>query len=109
MVISRTVVLFECLVVFLCLFISLFLFALKKNKMSSEKKIKSGSVTGDQKQTIIDFMESPPHLAKGKFSASFTNEKATNLWQELTTLLNCIPGPIKKWKAWRRVSISIFE
>jgi len=77
--------------------------------MSSEKKIKSGSVTGDQKQTIIDFMESPPHLAKGKFSASFTNEKATNLWQELTTLLNCIPGPIKKWKAWRRVSISILK
>ncbi|CAI6358351.1 unnamed protein product [Macrosiphum euphorbiae] len=70
--------------------------------MSSEKKIKSGSLTGDQKQTIIDFMESHPHLAKGKFSASFTNEKATNLWQELTASLNSIPGSIKEWKAWRR-------
>ncbi|VVC25086.1 Hypothetical protein CINCED_3A018090 [Cinara cedri] len=35
--------------------------------MPLEKKIKSGSVTGNQKQTIIDFMESHPHLAKGQF------------------------------------------
>jgi len=67
--------------------------------------MKSLFVTGDQKQTIIHFMESHSHLTKGKFSESFTNEKATNLWQELTTLLNSIPGPIKEWKTWRRVSI----
>jgi len=71
--------------------------------MSCEKRKKSHSITNDQKSAMVDFLNSHSDLLKGKHSATFTQNIAAKQWQELTDLLNSIPGPIKDWKAWRRV------
>ncbi|CAI6342984.1 unnamed protein product [Macrosiphum euphorbiae] len=52
---------------------------------------------------MVDFLNNHSDLLKGKHSATFTKHIAAKQWQELTDLLNSIPGPIKYWKAWRRV------
>lgn len=71
--------------------------------MSSEKRKKGHSVTNDQKMAMVDFLNNHSELLKGKHSATFTQSIAAQQWQQLTTILNSIPGPIKDWKAWRRV------
>jgi len=71
--------------------------------MSIEKKNKCKSVTSDQKAAMIDFLKNHDELAKGKHSSTFTQAIAKNLWEELSRILNSIPGPVKDWKSWRRV------
>lgn len=71
--------------------------------MSSEKRKKSHSVTNDQKTAMVEFLSSHSDLLKGKHTATFTQNIAAQQWQELTNILNAIPGPIKEWKTWRRV------
>lgn len=75
---------------------------------TQQKRKKSKSVTDGQKSAMIDFLQNHPELYKGKHTASYTQVIATQQWQELTGILNAIPGPIKDWKAWRRVSIKIY-
>ncbi|XP_050065583.1 uncharacterized protein LOC126554567 [Aphis gossypii] len=70
--------------------------------MSVEKRFKSKSVTNDQKSAMVDFMKNHEELAKGKHSSTFTQAIARQQWEELSGVLNSIPGPIKDWKAWRR-------
>jgi len=71
--------------------------------MSCEKRKKSQSVTNNQKTTTVDFLENHSDLLKGQHSATFTQNIAAKQWQELTNLLNSIPGPLKDWKAWHRI------
>ncbi|CAI6356792.1 unnamed protein product [Macrosiphum euphorbiae] len=51
---------------------------------------------------MVDFLNNHSDLLKGKHSATFTKNIAAKQWQELTDLLNSIPGPIKHWKTWHR-------
>lgn len=72
--------------------------------MSPDKNKESKSVTDDQKAAMIDFLRSHDDLLKGKQSQTFTQAVAKQQWEELTEVLNSILGPIKDWKAWRKVS-----
>lgn len=73
--------------------------------MSTDKRQKGKSVTNDQKAAMVDFFKCHPNLYKGKHTVKFTQAIATQQWEELSAILNSIPGPIKDWKAWRRVSV----
>jgi len=72
---------------------------------TNEKQIKSKSVTNDQKAAMVDFLKIHEDLSKGKHTSTFTQSVAKQQWEELSGILNSIPGPIKDWKSWRRVSL----
>lgn len=65
------------------------------------------SITSDQKEALVEFMENHPDLRKGKFSINFTTAIAKSQWEECRILLNSIPGPAKEWQEWRKVIINI--
>jgi len=45
-------------------------------------------------------------MYKGKLTATYTNAISIVLWQEVTCILNAIPGgAIKDWRQWRKVGI----
>lgn len=71
-------------------------------------KGRTGYITTEQKETLIEFMKQNPELKLGKFSASFTAKDAQNKWMTLTEELHKIPnGATKEWKQWRKVSTEI--
>lgn len=71
--------------------------------MASQKKIKSKSVTSEQKQLLISFVTKYPELNTKKFSSKFTYKDAQRLWEEITDVLNNSIGPQKNWTEWRKV------
>lgn len=74
--------------------------------MSTTKR--SGYVTVEQKEALIEFMKQNPELKSGKFSATFTLKEAQKAWLRLTEELHKIPnGAVKDWKQWRKVSKEI--
>lgn len=75
--------------------------------MNTNMKLKKSSVSKQQKEGLIDFMEAHPDLMRGKFSATFTTNVAKNLWQQCAELLNAIPGPTKEWNEWRKVKLFV--
>ena len=43
-------------------------------------------------------------LLSGKFSSSFTFKTAQKRWEEIAESLNTMPGAVKNWNKWRKVS-----
>lgn len=68
-----------------------------------EKKSNSKSVTDEQKQLLIDFVQKHPKLCTKKFGPSFTKKNAQSLWLTITKMLNNLVGPKKTWIEWRKV------
>jgi hypothetical protein len=65
---------------------------------------RSGYVTVEQKETLVEFMKQNPELKSGKFSATFTIKEAQKTWIRLAEELHKIPnGAVKDWKQWRKV------
>lgn len=77
-----------------------------KLNMEVDNSKRLGTLTGEQKRELLEFMENHPELRSGKFSQQFTFKKAQKLWLELSEKLNAYPGAQKEWKQWRKVSIS---
>jgi len=48
---------------------------------------------------MVDFLKNHDELSKEKLSSTFTQAVAKQQWEELSVLLNSIPGPIKDWKS----------
>ncbi len=72
--------------------------------MDSAKKRGGGShMTLNQKEMLINFMESNPKLYIGYFDNSFSAKDATVLWKTISEELNSVPGACKDWKGWRKV------
>lgn len=67
-----------------------------------DKKNRSGNITEEKRCLLIEFMKGHPELVSGKFSKSFTYDKA-KLWQNVTDILNACNGAEKNWKSWRKV------
>ncbi|KAL4121571.1 hypothetical protein QTP88_014058 [Uroleucon formosanum] len=63
------------------------------------------SITSDQKEALVEFMENHPDLRKGKFSINFAIAIAEIQWKDCCKLLNSIPEPAKKWQEWRKVAV----
>jgi len=48
-------------------------------------------------------MENNTDLKRGKFTSSFTHNKAQHLWEQITQLLNSMVGANKTADKWRKV------
>ncbi|CAH1116405.1 unnamed protein product [Phaedon cochleariae] len=69
----------------------------------SDKKIIQ-HCTQQQKNMLVDLLKDEKYsqLISGKFKASFTFEHAKGKWEEITEILNSVPGARKDWKQWRK-------
>lgn len=72
--------------------------------MNPPKKFKGKSVTFEQKQALVLFMQEHPELHKGKFSPSFTHKNCKDLWTQIGNELNSIVGATKDPSKWKKVS-----
>lgn len=62
-----------------------------------------GTISVEQKRVLVEFLKKNPRLLSGKFSSDFTIKTGVAKWEELSNLLNSIPGAKKNWKNWRKV------
>lgn len=63
-------------------------------------------LSAKQKEVLVNFIYARPDMYKGKLTATYTNAISIVLWQEVTCILNAIPGgAIKDWRQWRKVGI----
>lgn len=69
-------------------------------KMSKSSDKRSGNLSPEQKNELVEFIENHPRLKSGKFSNEFTFKDAQTLWMEITHILNSMPGAKKEWKLW---------
>lgn len=60
--------------------------------------------TSEQRASLIEFMGKHKNLQLGKFSNEFSFVDAKKLWEEISTILNAMPGATKNWNSWRKVS-----
>lgn len=67
-----------------------------------------GRATTDQMIALNGFLKLDPQLLSGKFSATFTFKTAQKRWETIADTLNAMPGAIKDWKKWRKVSTYYF-
>lgn len=51
------------------------------------------------------YIEGNENIASNNLTNNFTAKDAMRLWQEISTKLNDCLGPVKTWKAWRKVII----
>lgn len=65
------------------------------------------TISPQQKRMLLEFLEDHPQLLTQKQSNQFTNADTCKHWQEVSNKLNCIPGAIKTWKEWRKVSVEL--
>lgn len=63
-----------------------------------------GRASIDQMIALNGFLKLDPQLLSGKFSASFTIKTAQKRWEEIANAINAMPGAVKDWKKWRKVS-----
>lgn len=70
---------------------------------SSSTEKRSGSITKEQKQILINFIEQHHELKSGKFTSNFTVKQGQSLWVEVAKNLNAVPGARKTWQKWRKV------
>lgn len=63
-----------------------------------------------QKQLLVEAVKRYDQLQTGKFTATFTQKRAQELWEEIAIQLNgVVGGSIKDWKQWRKVKIKFFS
>jgi len=63
-----------------------------------------GRATVDQMIALNGFLKLDPQLLSGKFSSSFTFKTAQKRWEKIAESLNAMPGAVKNWNKWRKVS-----
>ncbi|XP_031334650.1 uncharacterized protein LOC116164596 [Photinus pyralis] len=67
------------------------------------EKAKNHSINYNQKKMLIEYLKKHPQLVSGKFTSTFTYKNAESQWQEISNILNSIPGgSTKNWKSWRK-------
>ena len=64
----------------------------------------SGRATTDQMIALNGFLKVDPQLLSGKFSSTFTFKIAQKRWEIIAESLNAMPGAVKSWNKWRKVS-----
>jgi len=63
-----------------------------------------GWVTIEQMIALNEFLKLDLQLLSGKFSSTFTFKMAQKRWEAIAESLNAMPGAVKDWKKWRKVS-----
>ncbi|KAK4884623.1 hypothetical protein RN001_000894 [Aquatica leii] len=72
----------------------------------AEGDAKMRQLSAKQKETLVNFVYARPEMQKGKLTPTYTKVVANTLWEEVTSILNSIPGGAIKtstqWnKTWR--------
>lgn len=69
-------------------------------------KSKLAPINLEQKRLMVEYVQKYPNLAKQKFSNDFTFKNAQQHWENLSQILNSVPGGSKKnWMQWRKVKL----
>ncbi|XP_045472441.1 uncharacterized protein LOC123679106 isoform X2 [Harmonia axyridis] len=64
---------------------------------------RNGKISMEQKMVLLDYLSNHYKMICGKFSQNFNHKIARQYWQELSDILNAIPGGAKKdWHQWRK-------
>lgn len=63
-----------------------------------------GRATTEQMIALNEFLKLDLQLLSGKFSSTFTFKMAQKRWEAIAESLNAMPGAVKDWKKWRKVS-----
>lgn len=69
---------------------------------------RSSHPSSAQVETLVEFMERNPGMAKGFLRTQNARERSRRQWDELAVRLNSIGGTIKTYKKWTKVSIAFF-
>lgn len=70
-----------------------------------QRPAKSNPMNQKQKEFLINFISDRNEMYCGKLTPTYTKEKMRALWDELTNILNSVPGgPAKTWVQWRKVN-----
>ncbi|KAL5245920.1 hypothetical protein ACI65C_013328 [Semiaphis heraclei] len=51
---------------------------------------------------LVELIALNPELMSGKFTASFTQRVAKEMWEEIACKLNALPGADKSWEKWKK-------
>lgn len=73
----------------------------------NDKKVKGKSISKDQRHKMVHFIINNPGCNTGDFKSQHNEEEKHRVWNELTDMLNSMPGATKDWKGWQKV-ITIF-
>lgn len=57
-----------------------------------------------QKQALLEYIDSNPKIVIQKHTNQHTAADSRKMWEEVAEKLNAIPGVIKNWQYWRKVS-----
>ena len=68
----------------------------------SDKKFKSW-LSKDQMKMLVELISLNPDLMSRKFTASFTQRVANEMWEEIACQLNALQGADKSWDKWKKV------
>jgi len=67
-----------------------------------DKKLKIRPTKGQMKM-LVELIAVNPELMSGKFSSTFTQRVAKDMWEEIAGKLNALPGADKSWDKWKKV------
>ena len=65
-------------------------------------------MNSEQKKLLIEFVKKHKKLQAPKFDATFSYKDSQRLWEEISGILNSVPGAKKNWKLWRKVIFFIY-
>lgn len=61
-------------------------------------------VSSEQKQLLIELIETNPNLVKQKFTNNFTHKDLLKAWEDVSVSLNSCAGAKKDGKEWKKVN-----
>ncbi|XP_039967657.1 uncharacterized protein LOC120779460 [Bactrocera tryoni] len=68
----------------------------------SEKKVRSGKVTKQQKQKFLDLLKKHRNVGTGQFGGPNSDKAANAVWATLTAELNACGGACKTVEQWKK-------
>lgn len=66
---------------------------------NNTKKIRGKKANEKQQKMLVEYVKSKPQL----YLQSYTYKEAQKNWENISTILNSMPGAIKNWMGWRKV------
>ncbi|KAL4721258.1 hypothetical protein ACJJTC_000225 [Scirpophaga incertulas] len=70
--------------------------------LSNPNEIRSSHPSSAQVETLVEFMERNPSLAKGFLRSQNARERGRRQWEEIAVRLNSLGGTIKTYKQWTK-------
>lgn len=62
----------------------------------------------NQMKMLVELLSKDQQLYFGKFCQTFTYKIAKQKWENIANHLNALPGAVKSWDKWKKVSYFVF-